>query len=98
MLGEKIGAAEALGLGMLYKVFNNEEFASASISLAEGLAQMPTRGLALTKHALNYSFANSWESQLLLENDLQQKAAATQDFKEGVQAFLEKRQPKFKGE
>jgi 2-(1,2-epoxy-1,2-dihydrophenyl)acetyl-CoA isomerase len=98
MLGEKISSAEALAMGMVYRVFPDSEFEKDSMAVAEGLSQMPTRGLALTKHALNYSFANSWESQLLLENDLQQKAAGTYDYKEGVQAFLEKRQPRFKGE
>lgn len=66
--------------------------------MAEMLAAMPTKGLALTKHALNYSATNNLETQLLLEDELQQKAAATHDFKEGVDAFLEKRKPAFKGE
>jgi 2-(1,2-epoxy-1,2-dihydrophenyl)acetyl-CoA isomerase len=59
---------------------------------------MPTRALALTKHALNYSAVNTLEAQLLLEDELQQKAAATKDYAEGVQAFLAKRSPRFRGE
>jgi 2-(1,2-epoxy-1,2-dihydrophenyl)acetyl-CoA isomerase len=59
---------------------------------------MPTRALAFTKHALNESATNSFEAQLLLEDSLQQKAAATKDHAEGVQAFLGKRPPVFKGE
>ena len=59
---------------------------------------MPTKGLAYTKHALNYSFRNSWEEQLELEDQFQQKAAVTKDYTEGINAFLEKRQAMFKGE
>ncbi len=97
MLGEKIPAAEAERLGMIYKIFADESFASESIAIANTLAQMPTKGLAFTKHALNYSLNSSLESQLLTEDELQRKAADTEDYKEGVQAFLEKRVPVFKG-
>ncbi|HTQ26757.1 MAG TPA: enoyl-CoA hydratase-related protein [Puia sp.] len=98
MMGDKISAAEALTMGMIYKLFPDTEFAEGSLKIAGQLAQMPTRALALTKHALNYSFVNSWESQLLLEDDLQQKAAATHDYQEGVRAFIEKRPARFSGE
>ena len=98
MLGDKIGAAEAERMGMVYKVYENEEFAGASRALTAVLAQLPTRALAFTKHALNYSATNSLEAQLLLEDELQQKAAGTKDHKEGVKAFLEKRPAVFKGE
>ena len=59
---------------------------------------MPTKGLAYTKHALNQSFINSWEEQLLLEDKYQQKAAETFDYQEGINSFLEKRKATFKGE
>jgi 2-(1,2-epoxy-1,2-dihydrophenyl)acetyl-CoA isomerase len=59
---------------------------------------MPTRALAFTKHAFNYSATNTLEEQLLLEDDLQQKAALTKDYAEGVRAFLDKKVPSFKGE
>jgi 2-(1,2-epoxy-1,2-dihydrophenyl)acetyl-CoA isomerase len=98
MLGDKIGAVEAERLGMVYKVYEDDEFEGASRALTAVLAQMPTRALAFTKHALNYSAGNSLEAQLLLENDLQQKAALTKDYAEGVRAFLEKRAALFKGE
>jgi 2-(1,2-epoxy-1,2-dihydrophenyl)acetyl-CoA isomerase len=98
MLGDKIGAVEAERLGMIYKVYEDDEFEGASRALTAVLAQMPTRALAFTKHALNYSAGNSLEAQLLLEDDLQQKAALTRDYAEGVRAFLEKRAPLFKGE
>lgn len=98
MLGDKVGAAEAERMGMIYKVYDNEEFAGASRALTAVLAQLPTRALALTKHALNYSANNTLEEQLILEDELQQKAALTKDYKEGVAAFLEKRPPIFRGE
>ena len=98
MLGDKVSAQDAEQLGMIYKIFPDDSFASSSVNLAETLAQMPTRGLALTKQVLNSSFTNSLESQLSLENEVQQKAGQTHDFNEGAKAFIEKRKPIFKGE
>ena len=62
------------------------------------MAEMPTKALAFTKHAFNYSATNILEEQLILEDELQQKAGKTHDYAEGVRAFLEKRPAVFKGE
>ena len=98
MLSDKISAEDAQAMGMVYKVFHDETFLTESIELAETLAKMPTRGLALTKKALNRSFDNTFSEQLLLEDQLQTEAGSTADYKEGVAAFLGKRKPVFKGE
>lgn len=97
MLGDKVSAADAERLGMLYKVFPDESFAADAWQIALTLAQMPTKGLAYTKQILQLSFSNSFEDQLQDEDVFQQRAAATKDFKEGVDAFLGKRRPAFKG-
>jgi len=98
MLGDKISATEAERMGMIYKVFPDEEFSTSSMILAASLAKMPTMALAFTKEALNESMTNSLEAQLSKENKLQQNAAKTKDYDEGVKAFLDKRAPIFKGE
>lgn len=97
MLGDKVPAAEAERMGMVYKVFPDESFAGDSWALAVRLGDMPTRALALTKEALQHSSGRSLEEQLELEDSMQQLAAGTGDYQEGVRAFLEKRAPQFKG-
>lgn len=98
MLGEKISADEAERLCMIYKVFSDETFKVESIKIAETLSKMPTKALHFTKKAFNQTFISSFEEQLHDEELLQDRAARTSDFKEGLQAFLEKRTPNFKGE
>ena len=97
MLGEKVTALEAEQMGMVYKVFPDDTFEQEALKISGTLATMPTRGLALIKTALNKSFTQNLEEQLGTEDDLQQQAASTNDFKEGVRAFIEKRRPEFSG-
>ncbi len=98
LLGDKVSAAEALAMGMLYTVYEDENFAAAAWALAVKLSAMPTRGLALTKQALQQSFTNDLDQQLAVEAALQAQAGATEDYAEGVKAFIEKRPPSFKGQ
>ncbi len=97
MTAEPVSAQEALDMGMIYKVFSNNSFEEDSWELVSKLALMPTKGLALTKKLLNQSYSNNLEEQLEEEKKSQMIAGDTTDYKEGTEAFLQKRKPKFKG-
>ncbi len=98
MLAEKVSAEEAAQMGMIWRAYPDEAFAEEVQKLAGTLAQLPTKALGLTKKAMNSAFENSLEQQLAVEKELQVEAGKTQDFGEGVRAFLEKRKPVFSGQ
>lgn len=97
MTGDKVPAEEAEKMNMIYKAVDDEVFEAEVTKLAETMAQMPTYGLGLTKRAINQSFTNDLTAQLAVEEELQTMAGQSYDFNEGVNAFLEKRKPEFKG-
>lgn len=98
MLGDKVSAEEAERLGMIYKWFADDAFENAVKEISVKLADMPTKGLGLTKRAFNLGLTNDLDNQLKVEEQLQTAAGQTYDYNEGVNAFLEKRKPNFKGE
>lgn len=97
MLGEKVSAQDAFQMGMIYKVYPDNLFQDELMKFVQHLAKQATRGLGLTKKALNQAFENDFETQLKAEEKLQQQAGQTQDYLEGVRAFQEKRKPNFHG-
>ena len=98
MLGDKVSAEQAENWGMIWKSVEDEALMDETMKLANHLATQPTKGLALIKRAINASATNSMDEQLDLERDLQTLAGRTDDYREGVAAFMEKRQPNFKGQ
>jgi 2-(1,2-epoxy-1,2-dihydrophenyl)acetyl-CoA isomerase len=97
MLADKISADDALRFGMVWKIYPDDQLLPEAIKLAKHMATQPTKAYALIKQALNASGENSLDQQLDLEADLQDQAAQTHDFKEGVAAFLAKRPAQFQG-
>ncbi len=98
MLGDKVSATDAEKMGMIYCCITDNRFVEESWNLAVKLSQMPTKGLGYTKRLLNSTFNNDLATQLQMEDNLQAEAGRSRDYKEGVNAFLEKRKPSFTGE
>jgi 2-(1,2-epoxy-1,2-dihydrophenyl)acetyl-CoA isomerase len=97
MLAEPIGAEEAAAWGMIYRAVDDEVLMGEARTAAERLAAGPTHALSLIKRALLASPGNRLDAQLDLERDLQREAGASDDYVEGVRAFLEKRRADFLG-
>lgn len=97
LLGERVGAAQALEWGLVSRVFADDEWAAEVDALAARLAEGPTRAYAGAKRQLNASAYAGLEAQLELEAAVQQELAASEDFAEGVGAFLQRRPPAFGG-
>ena len=97
ILADKISASDAQAMGMVWKVVPDEALQAEARRMATHLAKMPTRAYAMIKDALNQSLDNTLPEQLEIEADLQTIAGKSEDFREGVAAFLAKRPPDFKG-
>lgn len=97
MLAEPIDAETAQEWGMIWSVVDDDELPDVVAGLASELAAGPTRGFAAIKKAMYASPGNTFDEQLDLERDLQREAGRSDDYREGVAAFLEKRPPKFSG-
>ena len=97
LLGDKVPAEQAESWGMIWKCFDDDQLMNQAMSMARHLATQPTKCLAYIKRALHASATHTIEQQLELEKDLQTLAGRTEDYAEGVAAFIGKRKPEFKG-
>ena len=97
MLGDKLAAEQAAEWGLIWKCVEDAELGNTVDALLAQLAQAPTRGLAAIKRALYASSGSTLESALDLERDLQRELGTSADYREGVDAFLNKRPPRFTG-
>src|ERR1043166_883905 len=97
MLAEKVSAEKAREWGMVHDVVPHSVLHATAFALAKSLATQATRGFGLTKRAFNRSLANDLDAQLDFEEQMQREAGTTEDYQEGVRAFLEKRKPNYMG-
>ena len=97
LLGDKLPADRAEEIGLIWKAVDDDKLMTEAMALARHLATQPTKGLAMIKQAINASLGNDLDTQLDLERDLQRIAGRSADYQEGVNAFLEKRPPRFQG-
>jgi 2-(1,2-epoxy-1,2-dihydrophenyl)acetyl-CoA isomerase len=97
LLAEPLDAGTAAAWGMIWKAVDDEGLPAEADAIARRLAAGPTRGLGLTKRAIQAAATNGFDAQLDLERDLQGEAGRTADYAEGVVAFLDKRKPEFTG-
>jgi 2-(1,2-epoxy-1,2-dihydrophenyl)acetyl-CoA isomerase len=97
LLGEPLTAEQAETWGLIWRAVDDDRLMAEATTLARHLATQPTHGLGLTKRALLASATNSLDAQLDLERDLQREAGRSEDYREGVTAFLATRPPQFKG-
>ena len=97
MLGDRLSAEQAQQWGMIWQVYEDDELAGAADAMAQHFAVQPTKGLALIKAAIRAAATNTLDQHLDLERDFQASAGKTQDYREGVAAFLAKREPRFTG-
>jgi 2-(1,2-epoxy-1,2-dihydrophenyl)acetyl-CoA isomerase len=95
--GRKLTAAEALAWGLVSEVVESEALAARAAEVAARFAALPTRAVGMTKRLIDHAPNATLEQQLEREAELQTAATQTDDFKEGVAAFLEKRPPQFRG-
>ncbi|WP_438465013.1 2-(1,2-epoxy-1,2-dihydrophenyl)acetyl-CoA isomerase PaaG [Marinomonas sp. PE14-40] len=97
LLGEELPAEKAESWGLIWRAIDNESLMDETMAMALHFSEQPTKGLALIKRALHASEEQSFDAQLDLERDLQRLAGRSDDYREGVNAFIEKRPAKFTG-
>lgn len=98
LLGDRLPAETAEQWGLIWRCVADEALMDEALTLARHFAAAPTKGLAFTKRAMQASWGNTLEQQLQLEAEMMRELGYSHDYREGVAAFIAKRQPQFKGE